>query len=42
MFTLPENYKTPYIKGVIAGPFIADYVVWALLIVKGRTVTYSC
>ena len=27
---------------VISGPFIADYVVWALLIVEGRTVTYSC
>ena len=24
------------------GPFIADYAVWALLIVEGRTVTYSC
>ena len=27
---------------VISGPFIADYVVWALLIVEGRTVTYGC
>ena len=27
---------------VISGPFIADYAVWALLIVEGRTVTYSC
>ena len=24
------------------GAFIADYAVWALLIVEGRTVTYSC
>ena len=27
---------------VISGPFISDYAVWALLIVEGRTVTYSC
>ena len=27
---------------VLSGPFIADYAVWALLIVEGRTVTYSC
>ena len=31
-----------FINIVIAGPFIADYAVWALLIVEGRTVTYSC
>ena len=27
---------------VILRPFIADYAVWALLIVEGRTVTYCC
>ena len=27
---------------VLSGPFIAHYAVWALLIVEGRTVTYSC
>ena len=27
---------------VLSGPFIADYAVCALLIVEGRTVTYSC
>ena len=27
---------------VISGHFIADYIVWALLIVEGHTVTYSC
>ena len=27
---------------VISGPFIADFAVWALLIVEGRTLTYSC
>ena len=27
---------------VLSGPFIADYAVWALLVVEGRTVTYSC
>ena len=27
---------------VIAGPFIADYAVWALFIVEAGTVTYSC
>ena len=27
---------------VLLGPFIADYAVWALLIVEGRTVTYNC
>ena len=27
---------------VLSGPFIADYAVWALFIVEGRTVTYSC
>ena len=26
----------------LIGPFIADYAVWALLIVEGRMVTYSC
>ena len=26
---------------VISVPFIADYAVWGLLIVEGRTVTYS-
>lgn len=24
------------------GPYIADYAIWVLLIVDGRTVTYSC
>ena len=27
---------------VISGPFIADYVIWVLLIDEGRTLTYSC
>ena len=27
---------------VIFGHFIADYAVWALLIVEGRTFTYNC
>ena len=27
---------------VLSGPFIAHYAVWALLIVEGCTVTYSC
>ena len=26
---------------VISGPFIGDYTVWAMLIVEGRTLTYS-
>ena len=27
---------------VISGPLIAEFAVWALLIVEGRTATYSC
>ena len=27
---------------VISEPIIADYVVWTLFIVEGRTVTYNC
>ena len=27
---------------VLSGPLIADYAVWALLIVGGLMVTYSC
>ena len=34
-----RNYRLSY---VISGPFIADFAVWALLIVEGHMVIYSC
>ena len=40
IMSLVFSFELFYI--VISGPFIADYAVWALLIVEGRTMTYSC
>ena len=38
---MPLVFSFVLVYIVISGPFIADYAVWALLIVEGRTVTYS-
>ena len=38
----PLVFSFELFYNVVSGPFIADYTVWALLIVDGHTVPYSC
>ena len=42
VYSRPLVFLSELFYIVLSGPFIAHYAVWALLIVEGRMVTYSC